>query len=141
MKMQIVVMPGMDGQGAGLRAGCVFVRSVRLLSSAITPVEIFSALSRKKREGDLSEEDFLATLGRIENERARWELIEVAEPVLNRAQEIVQGAVPVRVLDAIHIASCLTFEAAAAMRIPFITGDGRQRDAAAQTKLHIVWIG
>jgi uncharacterized protein len=112
-----------------------------LLSSAITPVEILSALSRKKREGDLSEENFVVTLSRIENERARWELVEVAEPVLNRAQEIVQGAAPVRALDAIHIASWVTFEAAAGVRIPFITGDGRQRDAVAQMKLHVVWIG
>lgn len=111
-----------------------------LLSSAITPVEIVSALSTKKREGDLSEENFIATLGRIENERARWELVEVAEPVLNRAQEIVQGAVPVRALDAIHIASLIIVEGAAGMRIPLITGDGRQRDAAAQLKLHVVWI-
>lgn len=112
-----------------------------LLSSAITPVEVLSALSRKKRNGDLSEENFSATLSRIESERARWELVEVAEAVLNRAQKIVQGAVPVRTLDAIHIASLVTFEAAAGMRIPFITGDGRQRDAAAQMKLQVVWIG
>jgi predicted nucleic acid-binding protein len=112
-----------------------------LLSSAITPLEVLSALSRKKREGELAEKNFSATLNRIESERGRWELVEVAEPVLNRAQEIVQGAVPVRALDAIHIASLVTFEAAAGMRIPLITGDGRQRDAAVRMKLHVVWIG
>jgi hypothetical protein len=111
------------------------------LSSAITPVEILSALSRKKREGELSAENFSAVLSRIESERRRWELVEVAELVLNRAQEIVQGAVPVRTLDSIHIASLVTFEAAAGMRIPFVTGDGRQRDAAVQMKLDVVWIG
>jgi predicted nucleic acid-binding protein len=112
-----------------------------LLSSAITLIEVLFALSRKRRDGDLSEENFSAVLSRIESERARWELVEVAEPVLDQAQEIVKGAVSVRTLDAIHIASCLTFEAAAGMRIPFITGDGTQRDAAAQMKLHVVWIG
>jgi predicted nucleic acid-binding protein len=112
-----------------------------LLSSAITLIEVLSALSRKRCDGDLSEENFSAVLSRIESERARWELVEVAEPVLDQAQEIVKGAVSMRTLDAIHIASCLTFEAAAGMRIPFITGDGRRRDAAAQMKLHVVWIG
>jgi predicted nucleic acid-binding protein len=111
------------------------------LSSAITPVEVLSVLSRKKRDGELSEENFSTVLSRIESERIRWELVDVGEPVLKRAQEIVQGAVPVRALDAIHIASLVTFEAAAGMRIPFITGDGRQRDAAARMKLHVVWIG
>ena len=111
------------------------------LSSAITLVEILSALSRKKREGDLSENNFAATLSRIQSERDQWELIEVGESVLNRAQEIVQGNVPVRAVDAIHIASLVTFEDAAGVRVPFITADGRQRDAAEQMKLDVVWVG
>jgi predicted nucleic acid-binding protein len=112
-----------------------------LLSSAITPVEVLSALSRKKREGDLSEAHFSTTLSRIQGERAHWELVEVSGRVLNQAQEIVQGTVPVRALDAIHIASLLTFEAAAGMRIPFITGDGRQRDAVTHLGLDVIWVG
>ncbi len=43
-----------------------------LLSSAITPVEVVSALSRKRRDGDLSEEGFLATLSRVQSDRVRW---------------------------------------------------------------------
>ena len=112
-----------------------------LLSSAISPIEVLSALSRKKREGELSEENFATTLRRIQSERVQWELVEVSEPVLNRAQEIVQGTVPPRTLDAIHIASWVTFETAAGMHIPFITGDGRQRGAAEQMKLDVVWVG
>lgn len=112
-----------------------------LLSSAITPVEVMSALSRKKHNGELSKEGFAATLSRLQGERTRWELVEVGGVVLSRAEEIVQGAVPVRALDAIHIASLTTFEAAAGIRIPFITGDGRQRDAATFVGLDIIWIG
>jgi predicted nucleic acid-binding protein len=112
-----------------------------LLSSAITPVEVVSALSRKKRDGDLSEENFLATLSRIQSDRVRWELVEVGGTVLSRAEEIVQGTVPMRVLDAIHVASLITFQSAAGIRVPFITGDGRQRDAADQMKLDVVWVG
>ena len=112
-----------------------------VLSSVITPIEIFSAFARKKRDRELSEQDFLMTLSRIQNERVRWELIEVGEAVLNRAEQIVQGPVPVRALDAIHIASLTTFEAATGTRIPFITGDGRQREAAKQMKLNVIWVG
>jgi predicted nucleic acid-binding protein len=111
------------------------------LSSAITLVEVLSALSRKKRDGELSENNFATTLNRIRSERDQWELVEVGEPVLNRAQEIVQGNVPVRALDAIHIASLVTFEAAAGVSVPFITADGRQRDAAKQMKLDVIWVG
>ena len=112
-----------------------------LLSSAITLVEVVSALARKKRAGDLSQENFLATVNRVQSDRVRWELVEVGGTVLSRAEEIVQGTVPARALDAIHIASLVTFQAASGIWIPFVTGDGRQRDAAEQMKLDVVWVG
>jgi hypothetical protein len=61
--------------------------------------------------------------------------------VLNRAEEIVQGTVPVRALDALHVASLTIFQAAAGIRVPFVTGDSRQRDAAAHLGLDVNWIG
>ena len=112
-----------------------------LLSSAITPVEVMSALCRRKRNGELSEEDFAATLTRVQSERIRWELVEVGGMVLNRAEAIVQGTVPMRAMDAVHVASLMTFQAAAGIRIPFVTGDGRQRDAATLLGLDVIWIG
>jgi hypothetical protein len=44
-------------------------------------------------------------------------------------------------LDAIHIASLMTFKTTAAIEIPFITADARQRDAAKQVGLDVVWVG
>jgi hypothetical protein len=44
-------------------------------------------------------------------------------------------------MDALHVASLTTFEAAAGIRIPFVTGDRRQRDAAALLGLDVIWIG
>ena len=112
-----------------------------LLSSAITPVEVMSALCRRKRNGELSDKDFAATLGRVQGERIRWELVEVGQTVLSRAEEIVQGIVPIRSMDAIHVASLVTFQTASGTRIPFVTGDDRQREAAACMGLDIVWVG
>jgi predicted nucleic acid-binding protein len=112
-----------------------------LLSSAITPVEIMSALGRRRRDRDLSEEAFNATVNRVRSERLHWELIEVGETVLSRAEEIVQGSVPMRSLDAVHIASLMAFQSASGIRCPFVTGDGRQRDAATFLGLDIIWIG
>jgi hypothetical protein len=57
------------------------------------------------------------------------------------AEEIVQGIVPMRALDAVHFASLTTFQAAAGMRVPFVTGDGKQRDAAALLGLEVIWVG
>ena len=117
------------------------LRRYDLLSSAITPIEVMSALSRKRRDRELSEEDFAVTVSRIQTERTRWELVEIGPPVLSRAEEIVQGSLPMRALDVVHLASLTTFQAAAGIRIPFITGDGRQRDTAAILGLDVVWIG
>jgi len=112
-----------------------------LLSSAITPVEVMSALSRRRRDKDLSEDDFAATASRVRSERVRWELVEVSETILERAEEIVQGTVRMRALDAVHVASSMVFEAAFSMQIPFVTGDGRQRDAANSLGLDVIWVG
>jgi predicted nucleic acid-binding protein len=112
-----------------------------VLCSAITPVELMSALSRKKRERELSEATVATVLRRIQSEQVQWEFVEVSEPVLGRAQELVQGSVPVRTLDAIHIASLIIFESTAGMRIPFITAEGRQGDVARRLNLQLVWLG
>ena len=47
------------------------MRRHELLSSAITPVEVMSALSRRRRDRELSEEDFAATASRVQSERIR----------------------------------------------------------------------
>jgi len=112
-----------------------------VLSSAITPVEILSAFWRRKRSGDLSDENFAATLGRVQSDRVQWELVEVGGTVLSRAEEIVQGAVPMRALDAVHVASLLAFQAASSIQISFVTGDARQRDTANYLGVGVIWVG
>ncbi len=110
------------------------------LSSAITPLEILSALGQRKRSGELSAKNFTATIRRLGTDRARWELIELTAVVLNRAEGIIPQS-SVRALDALHIASVLVFQAAAGLRVPFVTGDRKQRDAAEQMHLEVIWIG
>jgi hypothetical protein len=89
----------------------------------------------------MSEEEFSTLLSRVKSERIRWELIEITGPVLSRAEEIIQGPVPMRALDAIHVASSMAFQAATSLQIPFVTGDVRQREAARQLGLDVVWVG
>jgi predicted nucleic acid-binding protein len=112
-----------------------------VLSSTITPVELLSGLARRRRAGDLSGEIFTALLRRIQRDRTRWELVEVGPMILNRAEQIVQGSVSIKTLDAIHVASLVTFQAASGTNIPFITGDTWQREAAGHVGLDVVWVG
>ena len=117
------------------------LRRHEFLSSALTPVELLSALSRRRREGDLSEPTFVALLRRIQLDRVRWELVEVGSLVLNRAEELVQGNLSLKTLDAVHVASLVIFQTSSGRGIPFVTGDGRQRDAATQLGLDVIWVG
>jgi hypothetical protein len=68
-------------------------------------------------------------------------LIEVGAAVLHGAEQLVRGAVAVRTLDAIHIASLMTFKTTTALEIPLVTADARQREAAKQVGLNVVWVG
>ena len=110
------------------------------LSSAITPLEILSALGRRRRTGEISEKNFTAAIRRIGSDKRSWELIELTAVVLSRTEQIIPQS-SMRALDALHIASALAFQAAAGLRVPFVTGDHRQRDAAEQMNLEVIWIG
>ncbi len=112
----------------------------RFLSSTIAPVEALSALSRRRACGELTPRDFLAIRSRLDKDRAYWELVEVSEPVLRHAEELVQKT-DVRTLDALHIASAIMFQTASGLTIPFITSDAKQRDAAQAMALTVIWVG
>ena len=125
---------------ASLQARALLRRHDLLSSSIINP-ELLSAFSRRRRSGELSESQFNTLLRRVRNDRLQWELIEVSSLVLDGAEELVQGAVVVRTLDAIHIASLMMFKTTAAIEISLITADARQRDAARQVGVDVVWVG
>lgn len=111
----------------------------RVLSSAVTPVEILSALSRRRKAGELTQRDFQAIRARLHKDRLYWELVEAGANVLTQAEELVQKT-GLRTLDAIHVASALTFRAASGLTIPFITADVRQRETAETLALNLIWV-
>lgn len=116
------------------------LKKYRILTSAIAPTEAISALSRRRTLQELTAKHFTEILSRIKADRAYWELVEVSALVLNEADEVILKT-DIRTLDAIHLASILIFQTASGIKIPFITGDTQQREAAAQLKLDTVWVG
>jgi uncharacterized protein len=111
----------------------------RLLSSAIAPVEVLSALSRRRTAEELTPRDFVAIRSRLHKDRSYWELVEVGAIVLSQAEELVQKT-GLRTLDAVHVASALAFQAASGLTVPFITADIKQRDAAEILALNLIWV-
>lgn len=115
-------------------------RRYRIVSSAMAPVETFSALSAQRRSGVLTDRTFAAIVKKMRDDRLQWDLVVVSPSVVDRAEELV-GKTTLRTLDALHLASALSFQATTAMRVPFITADERQREAAGTLRLNVIWVG
>lgn len=115
------------------------LRQYRFLSSAVAPVEVLSLVSLRYALGELTQRDLTAIRARLDKDRNYWELVEVSEIVLHRAEELVQKT-GLKTLDALHLASARTFQAASGLAIPFITADVRQRKAAETLKMNLMWV-
>jgi hypothetical protein len=95
--------------------------------------------SRRRTAGEITQRDFLTVRSRLHKDKEYWALIDVGPIVLSQAEDLVQKT-GVRTLDALHVASVLTFQASSALTIPFVTRRCRQREAAESLALNLIWI-
>lgn len=100
-------------------------------------VEAASTFRRRRDSEDLERRHFSAILNRFEADRLHWDFIEPTRDVLDRAEKLAREN-KVRSLDAIHTASALWFNDAIHARVPFITADADQRDAAIVSSLETI---
>ena len=124
-------------QEAGSNRVRKLLREHEFLSSAITPIELLSALGRRQRQGDINRSAYNSIIVRVKQDRLFWRLVESAPPVLAQAEEIVTNH-SVRTLDAIHLASVLVIQESLGARVPFISADERQVAAARRCQLDTV---
>jgi len=111
-----------------------------VLSSALTPIELASALRRQEAGGHLTPRQRQRALGRFQADRAQWSLLELDSRVLARA-EALTGTAVVGTLGAVHLASALIFQSETTLHPPFITGDARQRRVAENLGLDVIFVG
>ena len=123
----------------GARQAPDLLRRFRILSSKVALLEATSAAYRRTMLGELAPRALDAIVARLATDRRHWELLDVDDPLLARAEALIRE-VPIAVLDAIHVASALTFVEALERPVPFVTSDARQRDAAERFALHVVWV-
>jgi predicted nucleic acid-binding protein len=100
-----------------------------ILSAAIAPLEMRSALHRIEADGRVSTKAFQAALKRIQTERERWDLVAISSEILESAERLTIDC-NVRSLDAIHLACALACQARLKRPLLFITADVRQENAA-----------
>ena len=109
------------------------------LSSAITPIELQSAVQWRRRQREIAQPNYNSIISRIENDRSYWQLVEVVPQVLSKAEELVRTQ-SIRTLDAIHIASAMIIQDSLAALLPFISADEKQLAAAQNCKLSVIAI-
>lgn len=88
----------------------------------------------------MSPSAFRAAVRRLDEERSRWTLVEIAPTILLRAEGVIRR-VPTRTLDAVHIASALFFNETGGGDVPFLTADSQQRQSAEAAGLTTRLIG
>lgn len=118
----------------GSRRARTLVRQRTVVTSSLALVEIASAVTRRRLSADLSARRALRILERADQDARHWHLVLVAEPILERAREVVQEA-GLRTLDAVHVASALVLRDQARLAPLFVTADLAQADAAARLGL------
>ena len=110
-----------------------------IISAAIAPLEMMSALRRVEADGGLSTKAFQAAVKRIQAERERWDLVAISTETLQSAERLTID-LKIRSLDAIHLACALTCQSRLKRRLPFVTADLRQGDAGQKLGLEIISI-
>ena len=75
------------GSGA---VDALITREGPVATSRIAYAEVFSALARRKREGDLSEQAYLVASRQVEAEWMAFVLVDVTDNVLKSARRLVE---------------------------------------------------
>ena len=94
-----------------------------------TPVELESALSRRRREGRLEAAEEAAARARWEYLEARWWEVEPSEEVRGRARRLLRVH-SLRAADALQLAAALRLCEEQTRGFSFLTGDERLACAA-----------
>lgn len=116
------------------------LKSRRVISSVLLPLELQSAIARRVREGKLSSIMQLRLLARIGDNRRFWTLIGLTSEVIAATEGLLEIH-SLRTLDAIHVASAQVFAAKMSGPLIFLTADKRQEQAALSVGLLVRRIG
>ena len=123
----------------GSDAALALTRRHLIVSAAIAPLEMRSALRRIAAEGSLTTKALQAALKRIQSERDRWDLVVISGEILETAERLTVD-LNIRSLDSIHLACVLLCQSRLKRRIQFITADIRQKHAADKLGLEVVLV-
>jgi hypothetical protein len=105
--------------------------------SKIGYAEIYAALARRRREGDLSQGAYRRVCRSFEQNWRGYVRVEVRDDVLFLARDLVRRR-PLRGFDAIHLGSALMLARELGEPIRFVAADARLLEAAAAENLLVM---
>jgi predicted nucleic acid-binding protein len=114
-------------------------RTRQVITSAIAGLESISAFKRTLASGAIDEKAYTAVVRQFQKHREKFKRVELTAEILETAEKYIVGF-NVRALDAIHLASAVRIDPRFPKRLPFVTADSVQRNAALQLGLEVVWI-
>jgi uncharacterized protein len=103
-------------------------------SATIAYAELYSGLTRRHREGVLSQLQYRLACRRFEMDWMALVKVELGAEILSSARGLIQRH-GLRAFDAIHLASALGLQAAANEPVTFVAADQRLLRAAAGERL------
>lgn len=96
---------------------------------SLAPLEVVSALARKKREGGLTPSAFATAKRRLTALEAAWNQVTQLDAVLARARRLLEVHT-LRAADSMHLAAALVVFEERTSGVEFVTFDGRLAEAA-----------
>jgi predicted nucleic acid-binding protein len=108
-----------------------------IASATIAYAELYSGLTRRRREGALSQFQYRLACRRVERDWTALVKVELGTEILSAARGLIQRH-GLRAFDAIHLASALGLQAAANEPVTFVAADQRLLRAAAGERLATV---
>ena len=99
--------------------------------SVLSIPELVSAFCRKKREGDLTGDQYRLAKQSLLTDTADADIINLVPAVISRTILLLEKE-PLRALDALHVGSALEWKADL-----FVTADRQQGDAASHSGLKV----
>ena len=106
-------------------------------SATIAYAELYSGLTRRHREGGLSQLQYRLACRRFERDWMALVKVELGVEILSSARDLIQRH-GLRAFDGIHLASALGLQAAANEPMTFVAADQRLLRAAAGERLATV---
>jgi predicted nucleic acid-binding protein len=105
----------------------------------LTSVEVWSAVSRLRRQGHIDSPGMRLARKRLQGFNDRWVEIDDFRAVRIRAQRLLETH-PLRAADALQLGAALVLVSDRPERTPFVTLDGRLAEVATQEGFEVVGV-